>query len=103
MTPCRSCVEKGIQDPCWVPEPIMVCCDCAFPTPRDRQRKLGELEWSLTQAQESLRDKFAMAALTGLLSSEPVPVLDPSAQKGILLRVATAFAYADEALKHRKA
>ena len=100
MNPCVGCVEKGLTEPCWTNEPNLVCCDCAFPTPRDRQRKLGELEWALAQAQESLRDRFAMAALTGILARSDN---DVSGEKVILLHVAQAFAFADEALRQRKA
>ena len=101
MVECQGCIEKNRESRCWVESALEVCCDCAFPTPEERQHRFLELRRASERSATMLRDKYAMAALTGLLSrgmslqfSDRMP--DPEARV-----VELAFRFADKALAER--
>ncbi len=93
MIECPSCIQKGRDPRCWVELPNEICCTCAF-TPEECQRVMMDLRRDAQWARESLRDRFAMAALTGLLAH-------PSSSQSLQPIVRLAFECADEAVAQR--
>ncbi len=62
--PCRGCIEKGREPPCYVPSVLQACCDCWLATPQERERELDRLRTALERTQRTQRDRFAEAALS---------------------------------------
>lgn len=67
--PCRGCGE--VQ--CPINE---ICFDCAYPDKEQRQLRVERFRAALEAAEETLRDKFAMAAMQGLLASDTQQDID---------------------------
>jgi len=80
-----------------------VCVDCAFPSPQDRQDWSEHQQQELRSLRETLRDKFAMAAMP-IVSRDHTcdedgwfeTISEPS-----LERTQEAYAWADLMLKAR--
>lgn len=51
-----------------VPHPNCICFDCQYPTAQSRSTAAYAMRHNLALAAESLRDRFAMAALSSTLS-----------------------------------
>lgn len=96
--PCRGCIEKGREPPCYVPDVLQACCDCYLLTPQDRERELDRLRGALQRSERTQRDRFAEAALTGILCSSTPGTLSNGRRAGL---VAAAFEIADEAIAQR--
>ncbi len=105
--PCRGCIEKGREPPCYVPSELQSCCDCYLFTPQDREREFDRLRCALDRSQRTQRDRFAEHAMGAIVSGLLQRVEEKPILRGLLSGAgvlgAAAYVIADSMMEAREA